>query len=68
MGSNPVADVGKVDESCDVRRERRALTADELRALLDAAPEHTIASVTRFSWEPDFVAESYWGCGGAMCG
>src|SRR6185369_10437476 len=40
MASNPIADVDKVDESGDVRRERRALSTDELRALLDAVPEH----------------------------
>jgi integrase len=40
MASNPVADIEKVDETADVRRERRALTADELVRLLDAVPEH----------------------------
>src|SRR5262245_55757310 len=40
MAANPVADVEKVDETADVRRERRALTADELVRLLDAVPEH----------------------------
>jgi hypothetical protein len=40
MAVNPVADVEKVDETADVRRERRALAADELVRLLDAVPEH----------------------------
>ena len=40
MASNPVADVEKVDETGDVRRARRALTADELARLLDAVPGH----------------------------
>jgi integrase len=40
MATNPVADVEKVKESDDVRRKRRALSVDELRALLDAVPAH----------------------------
>ena len=40
IGGNPVADVEKVEESGDVRRERRALTAEELQRLLVAIPEH----------------------------
>ena len=40
MANNPVANVEKVDESGDVRRERRALSAAELHALLAAVPEH----------------------------
>ncbi len=40
MESNPVVDVEKVDESKDVRRERRALSVDDLNALLDAVPAH----------------------------
>ena len=41
MATNPVADVEKVDETADIRRERRALSADELVRLLDAVPEPT---------------------------
>ena len=40
MAGNPVADVEKVEESGDVRRERRALAVDELQRLLVAVPEH----------------------------
>ena len=40
MGGNPVSDVEKVDETADVRRQRRALSADELSRLLDAVPDH----------------------------
>ena len=40
LAANPVADVEKVDETADVRRQRRALTAEELVRLLDAVPEH----------------------------
>jgi integrase len=40
MASNVIADVEKVDESNDVRRERRALTAAELLALLAVVPDH----------------------------
>lgn len=40
MAENPVADVEKVDETTDVRRERRALSAEELSRLLDAVPAH----------------------------
>lgn len=39
MAANPVADVEKVDETADVRRERRALSAEELERLLDVVPE-----------------------------
>jgi len=37
---SPVADVEKADESGDVRRERRALRAEELVKLLEAVPDH----------------------------
>lgn len=40
MAVNPMVDIEKVDESSDVRRERRALNADELGNLLDAVPKH----------------------------
>jgi integrase len=41
MASNPLADVEKVDPTGDVRRARRALTADQVAALLKAvAPHH----------------------------
>ena len=35
--TNPVADVPKADQKAEVTRQRRALTEDELRKLLDAA-------------------------------
>ena len=38
IAANPVADVEKVDETADVRRERRALSAEELERLLDVVP------------------------------
>jgi len=40
MATNPAADVEKVDETGDVRRERRALTVDELPRLLAVGPDH----------------------------
>ncbi len=40
LASNPLGDLQKVNETSDVRRQRRALTADELRRLRDAVPEH----------------------------
>ncbi len=42
MAANPVgtSDVEKLDETSDVRRERRALTADELHRLLEVVPDH----------------------------
>ena len=40
MGANPLADVPKMDETNDVRRARRALTAEQVEALLLKVPEH----------------------------
>ncbi len=40
IATNPLTEVGKVDETGDVRRERRALTADELARLLAVVPDH----------------------------
>jgi len=37
MQRNPVADVSRRDESCDIRKERRALTVDEAGRLLNVA-------------------------------
>jgi len=37
MARNPLDGLTKADEACDIRRERRALTTDELVRLLDAA-------------------------------
>jgi len=39
MPANPVAHVEKVEQSQDVRRERRALSEEEVRRLLGAVPE-----------------------------
>jgi integrase len=38
IASNPVTDVEKVDQTTDVRRQRRALTEDEVTALLAVVP------------------------------
>jgi integrase len=45
IASNPIADVEKVDQTVDVRRQRRALiTADEITALLAVVPSrHQLA-------------------------
>lgn len=40
LAVNPVDGVEKVDESADVRRERRALSAEDLGRLLDVVPDH----------------------------
>ena len=40
MAANPMLAVEKIDETADVRRARRALTAEQLAALLSAVPEH----------------------------
>jgi integrase len=40
IGSNPIADVEKVEESGDVRRARRALTPEEVSRLLVEVPAH----------------------------
>lgn len=37
--TNPVSDVQKVDQAGDVRRKRRALTAEQVAALLAAVPQ-----------------------------
>ncbi|MFB3891140.1 MAG: tyrosine-type recombinase/integrase [Phycisphaerae bacterium] len=39
LPDNPLAAVGKLDTTGDIRRKRRALSEDELRRLLAAAPE-----------------------------
>jgi site-specific recombinase XerC len=37
MGSNPVDTLELVNERADIRRQRRALTADELRRVIETA-------------------------------
>jgi integrase len=44
---NPVAGIGKADRSSDRRHVRRALTADEVARLLDAARRRPVAEVGR---------------------
>jgi integrase len=40
MASNPLTVVERIEESGDVRRQRRALTAEQAEALLVAVPQH----------------------------
>jgi integrase len=40
VAANPIIDVEKVDETGESRRERRALSAEELTRLLDVVPDH----------------------------
>lgn len=67
MAANPIADVEKVDETADVRRERRALTAEELTALLDAVPKHYRLGY-QMLMGTGYVVVSCWHCGGVTCG
>jgi len=39
MAADPLVNVDKVDESSDIRRQRRALSADELLRLMEAIPD-----------------------------
>jgi len=47
LSANPFARLRKLDESDDVRRQRRALTADELRRLLTVARLRPVAQFGR---------------------
>ncbi len=49
LANNPVAGIGKADRSSDRRRIRRALKANEVASLLDAARRRPIAEVGRKS-------------------
>lgn len=47
LAKNPVAGIGKADRAMDRKRIRRALTAEEVACLLDAARRRPIAEVGR---------------------
>jgi integrase len=47
LSRNPVSGIGKADRSSDRRRVRRALTADEVARLLDAASRRPVAELGR---------------------
>lgn len=47
LAKNPVVGVGKADRASDRRRVRRALTADEVARLLDAARRRPVAELGR---------------------
>lgn len=47
LAKNPVVGIGKADRASDRRRVRRALTADEVARLLDAARRRPVAEVGR---------------------
>jgi len=47
LAANPLARLRKLDEADDIRRQRRALTADELRRLLTVARQRPVAEFGR---------------------
>jgi len=49
LAVNPLARIAKADEKADRRRQRRALTEDELRCLLDAARRRPLAEYGRLT-------------------
>jgi integrase len=49
LAKNPVVGIGKADRGSDRRRVRRALTADEVARLLDAARRRPVAELGRKS-------------------
>ena len=64
MESNPVATVGRVDETADVRRARRALSEQELVGLLRVVrPEHGLAYriILATGLRRDELAQLQWG-------
>lgn len=49
LGANPLARIAKADEKADRRRQRRALTEDEIRLLLDVARRRPLAEYGRLT-------------------
>ncbi len=49
LAVNPLARIAKADEQADRRRQRRALTEDELRRLLDVASRRPLAEYGRLT-------------------
>jgi len=63
LAASPVAGIGKADRESDRRRVRRALTAEEVARLLDAARRRPIAMLARKTVslpEEDKVGRSSW--------